>query len=408
MNQEITMNQAFIPYLYTYDKRYEVYWGGRSSGKSYHIVDKLIIKSLNDVRRVLFVKKTSSSIRTTIWQLVIEELERLKIARKDYTIYKSIFQIELYNGSIFLFSGFDDPDKAKGLQGLTDIYADEADSLTEDDFDTIDKSLRHPTAQNQQFILSFNPTPLTNWVWNYWFKSGEHPDALYHHSTYKDNAFIPEGTKKSILDLQRTNPQKYQMIAEGKFVALGKLVYPNIRVETFDPKAIKGTRIFGLDFGFSNDETAFSASIVDQENKILYIFDEHYETEMTNDEIAEMIKSKGFSREIIMAESAEPKSIEEIKRNGIQRIRPVKKGGGSINSGIQKVQQYEIVVHAEKCPNTIIEFENYSYMKDKTTGFYTNKPIDKFNHLMDAIRYSISAVDINRKIRSMPKSALGL
>lgn len=402
------MNEAFIPYLYTYDKRYEIYWGGRSSGKSYHVVDKLIIKSLNDVRRVLFVKKTSSSIRNTIWQLVLEELDRLKIAKKDYTVYKSIFQIELYNGSVFLFSGFDDDQKAKGLQGLTDIYADEADALTEDDFDTIDKSLRHPTALHQQFILSFNPTVLTNWVYSYWFKSGEHPDALYHHSTYKDNVFIPEGTKKSILDLQRTNPQKYKRIAKGEFVADGKLVYENFREEIFDPKNIKGIRIFGLDFGFANDETAFCASIVDEEKKIIYIFDEHYETEMTNYDIAQMIKEKGFSREIIMAESAEPKSIEEIKRHGIQRIRAVKKGGGSINSGIQKILQYEIVVHKEKCPNTILELENYSYIKDKSTGFYTNKPIDKFNHLMDALRYSIQAVDINRKIRSMPKSALGL
>ena len=128
---------------------------------------------------------------------------------------------------------------------------------------------------------------------------------------------------------------------------------------------------------------------------------------MLNNEIAGMIIGKGYSKEIIIADAAEQKSIEEIRRLGVPRIRKSRKGKGSLNQGIQKVQQFEIIVHPA-CVNTIEELENYSYKKNKQTGEYINEPIDKHNHLMDALRYSIQTITGKGKIKTFNKKLLGL
>lgn len=138
--------------------------------------------------------------------------------------------------------------------------------------------------------------------------------------------------------------------------------------------------------GIPNDPTAFIAAIVDQDAKELYIFDEHYEKAMVNSDIATMIKYKGYAKEQIIADSAEPKSIEELKRAGIYRIKPAAKGPDSIRNGIQFIQDFKIIVHP-KCENTLIELSNYCW--DTKNGVAINKPIDSYNHLMDALRYAM-------------------
>lgn len=157
-----------------------------------------------------------------------------------------------------------------------------------------------------------------------------------------------------------------------------------------------------MDFGFSADTTAFTASILDEENKTLYIYREWGARGKTNDEIAKVLSSLGYSKSLIIADSAEPKSIEELRRNGLQRVRASVKGKDSILFGIQKLQQYKIVVHPS-CGELITELENYSWTKDKSTGEYTNKPIDSFNHYLDALRYSTQCVKDN-KLKSIDKT----
>src|SRR5699024_8193247 len=167
-------------------------------------------------------------------------------------------------------------------------------------------------------------------------------------------------------------------------------VYENFIEQEFDYMEISkraGTKaVFGLDFGYTNDPTAFVAAIVDQENKELYIFDEHYQKAMTNEDIANMIKYKGYSKETITADSAEPKSIDDIKSKGIYRIKAAKKGKDSILNGIQNIQDYKIIIHP-KCENFLIEINNYVW--SNKNGIVINKPIDDFNHLMDALRYAM-------------------
>ena len=148
---------------------------------------------------------------------------------------------------------------------------------------------------------------------------------------------------------------------------------------------------FGLDFGYSNDSSAFIGSVVDIKNKRLYVFDEFYQKRMLNDAIALEIKRRGYSKDEIIADSQEPKSIEEIKRLGISRIKPAAKGQGSVNQGIQYLQQFDIYVHP-RCTNVIMEFKNYVW--DEKDGTTLNKPVDNYNHLMDALRYSMEKYSI--------------
>lgn len=360
---------------------------------------------MNEVRRVLFVKKTTNSIKDSIWQLVRDELDRFQISQ-SCKFNKSTFEIILPNGSTFIFKGFDDENKAKSLQGLTDCFIDEADQLTYEDFDNIDKSIRHATAPNQQIYLAFNPAPLDNWVYTYWFKNGEVPNTFYHHSTYRDNAFLTQDIIDSIEYLKEINPARYKMIAEGLFVSQDKLIYPNFEVRDFNRYDVEGTYVYGLDYGYSNDPTAFIAAKVDLKNKIIYIFEEFSKRELTNDAIARMIISLGYGKEIIIADAAEPKSNEEMRRHGIARIKACVKGAGSILQGIQFIQQFKIIVHP-KCVETELELMNYSWKKDKNSGHYTNQPQDKFNHLLDALRYAVQSLSKSNKIKTLDKSLFG-
>ena len=198
------------------------------------------------------------------------------------------------------------------------------------------------------------------------------------------------------------NPRRYNIEGLGNWGIAEGLVYENFTEQEFNYMDISkraGARaVFGLDFGYTNDPTAFIAAIVDTENKELYIFDEHYKQAMSNKDIADMIKYKGYAKEMIIADSAEPKSIDDIRKQGIRRIKAAAKGKDSILNGIQHIQSYKIIVHP-KCENTILELNNYIW--DNKDGVILNKPVDNYNHLMDALRYAMETVKSTNKLKSM-------
>ena len=160
-----------------------------------------------------------------------------------------------------------------------------------------------------------------------------------------------------------------------------------------------------MDFGYTNDPTAFIASLLVEEEKKIYVFREWGGTGLTNPDIARGITSLGFSKSMIIADSAEQKSIEELRQAGLYRVRASVKGPDSIMFGINRLQEYEIIV-SPACVETIAELENYAWQKDKQTNEYINKPIDLFNHYLDALRYSLQAH--NKGLRTMSKSLLSL
>ena len=401
MSSDMYVNGTYMPYLYDYSRRYEIYYGGAGSGKSVFIAQKIILKALSDKRKVLIVRKTLNSQKDSCWRLMLEQLSSLDI-RALCKVRITDFSIELPNGSMLLFKGLDDSERIKSIVGITDIWIEEATELIEEDFDQLDLRLRARASDLQMFV-SFNPISKVNYVYRKWFAQEPGDDTLVVKTTYKDNRFLPEEYIKSLEKRIHTNPTYYKIYALGEFCSLDKLVYNNWRVEAFEPPT-DGKLIVGLDFGFTNDPTAIVASIVKGDD--IFVFKEFTGTGKTNQQIAEIITSMGFSKSTIIADSAEPKSVAEIRKCGILRIKESTKGKDSIIHGIQRLQGYNIIVHPS-CQNIITELENYSWIKDKATGEYTNKPIDMFNHSLDALRYSLQALD-QHKFTAVSKDVLGL
>lgn len=398
-------NEVYYPYLYDFSRRYENYYGGAGSGKSVFVAQKLLCKACSSRRKVLVIRKVGRTIKDSVFELITSLLKKWGIWKYCKVNY-STFTIELPNSSIFLFKGMDDSEKIKSIADITDIWCEEATELSEDEYTQLDLRLR-ALAPNLQLITSFNPISKANWVYKKWFEDYKpRVDTLILRTTYKDNRFLPESYIKALEDKINTNPTYYKIYALGEFASLDKLVYNNWEVDDYDHKAIVGEMVVGLDFGFTNDISALVASIVDEKQKKIYIFREWGDTNKTNDELAAIITSLGFSKSTIIADSAEPKSIEELRRKGITRIKECTKGKDSILHGIQKLQQYKLVVHYS-CTGIITELENYAWEKDKKTNEYINKPIDKFNHYLDSLRYSVQGLE-KRKLQSMSKSSLGL
>lgn len=401
-------NPVYFPHLMDYSKRYEVYYGGAGSGKSVFIAQKLIYRALRSKRKILVLRKVNSTTKNSTFALLIKTLSDwqlinyCKVNKSDYTII-------LPNGSQFLCTGLDDPEKLKSIAGITDAWLEEATEFTQDDFNQVDLRIREQV-DNSQIILSFNPVSKANWCYLNFFKPNEELEEFRSQctivqTTYKDNKFLPNNYIKTLQMMMATNPVYYKIYALGEFGSLDKLVYNNWQSYDFDHTKLKGKLCIGLDFGYVNDPTALVASIVVPEENRIYVFQEWYEEGQLNDAIGRKIIDLGFKKSDIIADSAEQKSIEEIKRMGISRIVPCAKGPDSVIHGISQVQEYELIVHP-RCVKTIEELQNYSWQKDKATNEYINKPVDKFNHCLDALRYSLQCLDTRPRLKTMSKDML--
>lgn len=408
-------NDVYLPQLENYKDRFNVFYGGAGSGKSHFVFAKMVFKYLKyPNRKCLVVRKVSNTLRDSCFALVKSILsdwqlyEQCKINKTDLTI-------ELPNGSHFIFKGMDDPEKIKSIANIDDIVVEECTEVDEFDFDQLSLRLRSRNPYNQVHCM-FNPVSKENWVYKRWFKEGatyNKDNTVILHTTYKDNKFLPKEYVENLLDMERTNPAYFRIYALGEFATLDKLIYTNWRVEHFDYlqilKEVKDSKaIFCLDFGYTNDPTAFDCCIIDKINKKLWIFDEFQEKGLLNDEIAQKIINMGFRKEIIICDSAEPKSIEELRRNGLDRVKGAVKGRDSIINGINLLQQFEIIVHP-KCVCIQEEFKNYTWKKEKN-GEYINVPIDKYNHGLDALRYGVSTDfgTVSIKVNLLDRKLLGL
>lgn len=383
--------KAFNKWIYDiiddYSNRIEVYYGGAGSGKSYGAFQKVLLKALKSKRRVLVVRKVGATLKVSVWALMISLLN----ASGMYSfskINKSDFEIELPNGSIFIFKGLDDPEKIKSITDITDIVIEEATELTEDEFTQLNLRLR-PKENNPQIYMMFNPISKTNWVYNYFFCGNKPDNCLVISTTYKDNKFLSKDYCKELEKLKDRNPAYYRIYALGEFATLDKLVFPTYTTKIISDEEVKGLpRWIGLDFGYVNDPSAIVDGRIDTINKKIYVCGEYVRKGMLNDEIAETMINLGLAKDKSYGDSAEPKSIEEIRRNGVN-IEATVKGKDSIIHGIQWIGQYELVVD-ERCYKVREELDNYTWKKDKKTGEYINEPVDTFNHTIDAIRYGLN------------------
>ena len=390
-------NSIYLPHLFDYSHRYNLYYGGRSSGKSFFIVDKLIILGISEKRRMLFLIKQTNRINETIWRMTLDALEKFQLY--EYCDFnKSEHIIVFPNGTYIKMSGMDSSEKAKGFVDIDCAWFEECTDFLEDDIESIDGVLRGKV-KNKMLYFSMNPISMQNYTFKYFgFDTGIIPDdTLILKSTYLDNKWVDDATIKRMERLKERNPARYKIEAEGNFATLEKLVFSYTAKKLDVNELIRNNTelitLIGMDFGF-NDPTTCILSLYDDKSKTLYICDEIYQKGLTNEDIARLVKQKGWHKNIIIADSANPKDIVDLRKMGLTKIKPCKKGKNSIISGIRKMQEMEIIIN-ETCENTIIEFDNYAWIKKD--GEYIDTPIDTFNHCIDGIRYSIQ--NIKKKAR---------
>ena len=395
---------VYYPYLLDYEKRYNVYYGGRGSGKTIFLMQKLLIKGLKEKRNILLMRKTTVSCKYSVWAELKKAVDTFKL-NKYFTFYESDYSaVCSLTGTVFKCQGLDNAERIKGFSEISDVLLEEATEFTLEDFELIDGTVRSMKYELPlQIYLSFNPISKQNYVFKrFGFDTGEvPPDTFILKTTYLDNPLLSPAYITRMENMKKTNPTRWKIEALGDFVTLDKLIFQNYTVKDFDYEKVKGQLLVGMDFGFIADPTAIIASLLDEEEKKIYIFKEWQGKGKTNQELVEIIKSLGFSKSVIIADSAEQKSIEEIKRGGIQKIKPATKGPDSVRHGLQQLMNYEIIVHPS-CEGVLVEFENYSWQKDKQTGEYTNKPIDSFNHFCDALRYSLQCA--KSKLKTLDKN----
>jgi phage terminase large subunit len=345
------------------------------------------------------MRKTTANCKFSVWKELKEAVARCGLT-PYFTFYETDYSaVCKLNGTVFKCLGLDIAEKIKGFSEVSDVLLEEATEFTPEDVDLIDGTVRSVKYKLPlQIYFCFNPVSKANYVYKrFGFDTGiVPPNTFIQKTTYLDNPFLSKDYIERMEQMKRTNPTRWKIEALGDFVTLDKLVFYNWRIEDFDYTKLPGQLAIGLDFGFINDTSALVASIINDTDKTIHIFREWGDTGKTNQELANVITALGFSKSIIIADAAEQKSIEEIKRTGIQKIRACKKGADSIIHGIQQLQNYQIIVHPS-CANITTELENYSWQKDKATGEYINKPIDMFNHYIDALRYSLQCVGAKLK-----------
>ena len=397
--------------FWNFKGRYRVCKGGRGSKKSTTTAQWIIYNMMKmPLANTLVVRQTFNTHLDSTWVQLKWATQQLGVAHL-WTFSKSPLKAT-YNptGQVILFRGLDDPMSITSITVpvgyLCWCWFEEAYQVkSEDAFDKVDMSIRGelPEGYFKQITLTFNPWSDKHWLKKRFFDEPNDEDKLAMTTNYLCNEWLGDDDIKLFNNMKIKFPKRYRVEGLGDWGIIDGLVFDNWKIEEFDHTKIKGELLIGLDFGFVNDPTALICSILDEQNKKLYIFDEHCQKGMLNDAIAQMIINKGYGKSTIIADSAEQKSIEEIKRKGIYRIKPAAKGGGSIVQGIQQLLQYDIIVHPS-CEETIKELENYAWDVDKE-GTGVNKPIDAYNHCIDALRYSLQCV--GQKLQTAPKSKWG-
>ncbi len=396
---------CYRPYVSDYSYRYNVYYGGRGSGKTRFVMDKLLIKGLTEKRTILLMRKVYRKCKDSVWAELKAALDRMKV-RKYFDLYEGEYRaVCKLNGTVFKCEGLDEAEKIKGFFEVSDVLLEEGTEFSLEDFELIDGTIRSVKYKLPlQLYVLFNPVAKSNWVYKrFGFDTNTTPDNTFIlKTTYLDNPHLSPDYLQRMEQMKETNPTRWRIEALGDFVSLDKLIFQNYTVEDFDYKTIKGELLLGMDFGFIADPSVIVASILDEDSKCIHIFKEWEGQGKTNEELARVIHSLGFAKSVIMADAAEPKSIEEIRRLGVSRIKPCVKGPDSIIHGIQKLLNYKIIVHPS-CSGIITEFENYSWQKDKS-GEYINKPASGFDHFCDALRYSLQCVA--NKVKVLDKNLL--
>ena len=386
---DITIHNKFEP-LRTADSRYFVLTGGRGSGKSYSATLLEAINTFSEGYNCLYTRYTMASAELSIIPEFKEKIELLNseslfnINKRDIT--------NTVTGSQILFRGIktssgNQTANLKSLQGISTWVLDEAEEMVdENDFDTIDLSIRSNVQQNR-IILILNPTTKEHFIYKRFFESmgveagfnGTVGNVTYIHTTYKDNSDnLPESFLNNVRNIQIKNPDKYEHKIMGGWLAKAEgVVFTNWKFGAFNPDNLQTS--CGMDFGFSIDPDTLTEVAIDKSKRKIYLKEHLYRNGLGTTELAQIILSR-VGKMLIIADSAEPRLISDLKYKGVN-IQAVKKG--TIESGITTMQDYEIVLEPNSS-NIAKELNNYVYL-DKGSKLYC----DDWNHAIDGARYNI-------------------
>lgn len=387
-------------------KRYRVVKGGKASKKSTTAALWFIVNLMKPKYRqanLLVVRRVMDTNRTSTYAILQWAIRRLGVERYWAAGKTPLELVYRPTGQRILFRGFDDWQKLASITVpngyLCWVWIEEGYEIARyEDFYKFDLSVprgKVPPPLFKQTTITFNPWNEKHWLKEQFFDRAR-DDTLAITTDYRQNEFLDETDRRLFEEMRRTAPRKYAVAGLGEWGVSEGLVFENWEVAAFSvaevtrEKPWRWRHVFGLDYGYTNDPTAFIAAAVDPVDKRIYIYDEHYQTHMLNADIADMLRRKGYAKERIRADSAEPKSNEELRRAGIGRIAPAEKGADSIRYGIARLQEYRIVIHP-LCRHTATEIATYRWDEDKS-GHLLPKPVDSDNHLMDALRYAMADI----------------
>lgn len=391
--------------------RYRVLKGGKGSKKSTTAALNFIVRLMqNPDANLLVVRKVGDTHRTSTFAQLRWAIRRLGVEGCWKATTSPMELTYLPTGQKILFRGLDDPLKLasttaeKGV--LCWVWIEEAYEIeSEEDFDKLDLSAPRgtvPPSLFKQTTLTFNPWSEAHWLKRRFFDAPA-ADVSTFSTTYRCNEFLDDTDRAVFERMRRENPRQYRVAGLGEWGVADGLVYDRWEVRPFDVDKVRRIPLmrsaFGLDYGYTNDPTALFCGLVLEPKRLLFVFDELYERGLTNRDVAARIRGMGLAKERILADSAEPKSNDELRFLGLSGVRPAAKGKDSILNGIQYLQGYRILIHP-RCAHFAAEIGGYCWEKDRS-GAALNRPADRDNHLMDAMRYAMEPY-IRRRVVPTP------
>lgn len=390
-------------------KRFRVVKGSRGSKKSVTMAYWTIINMMaNPEANTLVLRRYDRTLRQSCFAVLQWVLQKLEVAQCWKVTSAPMEMTYIPTGQKILFRGLDDPLKVTSIAVthgvLCWVWIEEAYELEdEEDFNKLEMSIRGqvPKGLYKQFTLTFNPWSEC-WLKTRFFDNPDE-DTLAMTTTYTCNEWLDEADLKEFEKMRVNSPRRYRIEGLGDWGISEGLIYSNTERRDIKLQDFVGQRgynaFYGLDFGFT-DPTAFVGGFINFEQKEIYILMEMYEPGLTNQDIAERLKTMGIRHEVIKCDAAEPKSIEELRKAGIN-AKAAAKGPDSVKFGIQKLQNFKII-YSPDCVNFEHEIKNYCWAKDRQ-GKQTDSPDHEYSHLMDALRYAI--VDLKPSaIANIPES----
>ena len=393
MNQKIKIDFSEKYQGFWNDTRYTILTGGRGSGKSFFAgVFLLGLIHEEPGHTILFTRYTLRSASVSIIPEFKEKIDMLNLHHKFRITRDEIVNIE--NGSKIIFRGIktssgDQTANLKSLQGVTTWCMEEAEEIDQDSFDKIDLSVRSKQRQNR-IILLLNPSTKEHFIYKRFYEDRgveaganiSKGDTSYIHTTYLDNVEnLSDSYIEQIKQMRLRRPERYAAVIEGNWIEKAEgIIFSNWKLGKFKEVS---PPVFGADFGFSQDENSCVKTSIDKNNRIIYLKMCFYLPGLTTSQLRELY-SKHVGQSLLVADSAEPRLIHELKSTC--NIVPAIKGPGSITYGISLLQDYDLIIDdgPESVP-LVRELNNYAWLEKKSST-----PIDKYNHAIDAIRYAVT------------------